>query len=295
MQNRPFEDISVSYSEIEFPEDFPIAFTRHVQRYQSGGALHFHNGIEIGICHEGTGLFFIDNRIIPFEPGDISVIFPDQPHIAQSPNERPSLWSFLTVDAERLFCDMSAEQFRAIRSAVNGEHRLSGILPGWEYASLSSLVRILFEELEKGGPNYQLSVKGLMLSVLLMVSRRSESKEISLSKTPSKDLIRLSPAISHICANYREDIAVPELAKLCNLSVTHFRRLFYRTMGRPPSEYLLEVRMRMARSLLKSTEMPVSEVSMSIGYDSLSSFNRHFKQNNGISPREYRKKHKEQN
>ncbi|MBO4366129.1 MAG: AraC family transcriptional regulator, partial [Clostridia bacterium] len=62
MQNRPFEDISVSYSEIDFPEDFPIAFTRHVQRYQSGGALHFHNGIEIGICHEGTGLFFIDNR-----------------------------------------------------------------------------------------------------------------------------------------------------------------------------------------------------------------------------------------
>ena len=289
MQNRPYEGISVSYSEITFPEDFPIAFTRHLQRYQSGGALHFHNGIEIGICYEGTGLFFIDNRIIPFGPSDVSVIFPDQPHIAQSPDESPSLWSFLTVDAERLFCDMSADPFRAVRSAVNGKHCLSGILPGSEYPSLSSLVRILFEELERGETDYRLSVKGLMLSVLLMVSRLSEEDETEKENTP-EDLIRLSPAINRICANYREDVTVPELARLCSLSVTHFRRLFRRTMGRTPSEYLLEVRMRTARSLLKATEMPISEVSMSIGYDSLSSFNRHFKQSNGISPREYRRR-----
>ena len=292
MQNRPYDDISVSYSEITFPEDFPIAFTRHLQRYQSGEALHFHNGIEIGLCREGSGLFFIDNRIIPFGPGDVSVIFPDQPHIAQSPNENPSSWSFLTVDAERLFCDISASQFRKVQAATNGKHCLSGILPVTEYKEISSIVGMIFDELEKQQTEYRLAVKGLMLSLLLMVSRLSadESRESGASSAAA-DIMLLSPAISHICSHYGEDISVPELAKLCNLSVTHFRRLFRRTMGRAPSEYLLEVRMRMARSLLKSTEISVAEVALSIGYGSISSFNRHFRQNCGVSPREYRKRY----
>ena len=291
MQNRPFDDISVSYSEITFPEDFPIAFTRHLQRYQSGAALHFHNGIEIGVCREGSGLFFIDNRIIPFGPGDVSVIFSDQPHIAQSPNENPSSWSFLTVDAERLFCDMSASQFRKVQAAINGKHCLSGILPGAEYKEISSLVLMIFDELENQGRDYRLAVKGLMLSFLLMVSRLSANgrAENGADCAAAEDIMLLSPAISHICAHYGEDISVPELAKLCSLSVTHFRRLFRRTMGRAPSEYLLEVRMRMARSLLRSTGISVAEVALSIGYGSISSFNRHFKQNCGVSPREYRR------
>lgn len=294
MQKRPYGGISVSYSEITFPEDFPVAFTRHVQRYQSGEALHFHNGIEIGICYEGTGLFFIDNRILSFGPGDVSIIFPDQPHIAQSPDANPSRWSFLTVDTERLFCDMSTDQFHAVRSAVSGRHFMSGILPGAEYRNLSALVRILFEELESTEPNHKLSAKGLILSILLMASRLSEDgSEQSSDRAPSEEILLLSPAISHICSHYPEDVTVPDLAKLCNLSVSHFRRLFHRTMGRSPSEYLLEVRMRMARSLLKATAIPISEVSMIIGFGSLSSFNRHFKECNGISPREYRGKHKE--
>lgn len=290
MQNRPYEDVSVSYSEITYPEDFPIAFTRHLQRYQSGGALHFHNGIEIGICHEGSGVFFIDNRIIPFGPGDVSVIFPDQPHIAQSPNENPSRWSFLTVDAERLFCDMGADQFRRVQAAVNGGHCLSGILSGGEYKEISSLVGIIFKELEEQRSDYKLSVKGLMLALMLMVARLSGGEESGPDIAAAEDIMLLSPAVNHISARYGEEITVPQLAKLCNLSVTHFRRLFKRTMGRSPSEYLLEVRMRMARSLLKSTNISVSEVALSIGCGSISSFNRHFRQNCGSSPREYRKK-----
>lgn len=289
MQNRPLEDVSISYCEIDFPEDFPISFIAHLQRYQSGGALHFHNGIEIGICHEGSGVFFIDNRIIPFGPGDVSVIFPDQPHIAQSPDENPSRWSFLTVDAERLFCDMSASQFRRVKAAIEGGHCLSGILPGAEYKEISSLVGMIFKELEDKQNDYRLAVKGLMLSLLLMVARLSGADAESGTGAAAEDIMLLSPAVSHICAHYGEPVSVPELAKLCNLSVTHFRRLFRRTMGRAPSEYLLEVRMRMARSLLKSTGLSISEVAMSTGYDSISSFNRHFKQNCGVSPREYRK------
>ena len=292
MQNRPYEGISVSYCEIAFPEDFPISFVRHLQRYRSGDALHFHNGIEIGICHEGSGVFFIDNRIIPFGPGDVSVIFPDQPHIAQSPDENPSRWSFLTVDAERLFSNMGADQFRRIKAAVNGRHCLSGILPGAEYKEISSLVAMIIKELEEQQNDYRLVVKGLMLSLFLMAARLSGANDESASGADAEDIMLLSPAVNHICAHYGEELSVPELAKLCNLSVTHFRRLFRRTMGRAPSEYLLEVRMRMARNLLKSTSLSVSEVAMRTGYGSFSSFNRHFRQSCGASPREYRKSFK---
>ena len=291
MQNRPLETFSVSYSEITLPEDFPVAFTRHLQRYQSG-ALHFHNGIEIGICYEGTGLFFIGSRILPFGPGDVTVIFPDQPHIAQSPDDRPSKWSFLTVDAERMYCDMTAEQFRPVRSLIDGSHRdFPGLLPGSEHPVISHLTEMIFTELEGQGADYRLSVKSLMLSLLLMVARLPEIGRPDDGKrgAETSGMLLLSPAVSHICSHYGEEITVTELARLCSLSVTHFRRVFRNTMGRSPSDYLLEVRMRMARSLLKSTDCSVSEVAMRTGYRSISSFNRQFRQSYHMSPREYRK------
>ena len=292
MQNRTSGEVSVFYYEVEFPESFPVAFTRHLQRYQSGDSLHFHNGLEIGYCHQGSGLFFVDHHIIPFGAGDTSFIFADQPHIAQSPDEDPSYWSFLTVDVERLLCDLSVPCYQPIAEMLFSRPDMPSILKKEEHESISTLVKTIFEELEAQQPNYQLTVKGLIWSLLLMLLRLADDGGDTEHKKPAStnEMIRLSPAINHICAHYREKISIPELAKMCHVSDTHFRRLFRETLGVTPSAYLLKVRMRMAKSMLKSTDITVSEVALCVGYETLSSFNRHFLAFNNMTPTEYRKK-----
>ena len=101
MQKRPTVEPArgqISYLEIPLPAEFPVHVFSYVQGFRDWSRLHFHNGVEIGLCLEGEGLFLIENRILPFSAGDISLIFPDQPHIARSGPGAPSRWYFITVD-----------------------------------------------------------------------------------------------------------------------------------------------------------------------------------------------------
>ena len=84
---------------------------------------------------------------------------------------------------------------------------------------------------------------------------------------------------------------VTELSELYNMSEGHFIRQFKVYTGYTPLEYRAMKRMENAKSLLSGTDMSVSDISESLGFDDPLYFSRVFKKNTGISPREYRKKY----
>ena len=96
------------------------------------------------------------------------------------------------------------------------------------------------------------------------------------------------PALSFITQNYQREISIKELAHVCNFSATHFRVLFKKAMGRTPKQYLSYIRVKMARTLLTSTDNSILNIAQSVGYDSVSSFYRTFHSLYGQTPSEYR-------
>ncbi|MNY74794.1 transcriptional activator FtrA [compost metagenome] len=78
-----------------------------------------------------------------------------------------------------------------------------------------------------------------------------------------------------------EPIHIEELAAICNLSITHFRRTFRACMGSAPLDYLIHMRMQMASALLCHTDSSILSISEKVGYSTLSSFNRHFQDMDG--------------
>lgn len=288
MQKRPLPELSVTYSEQTYRDDFPVSCSRHIQRYQSGGSLHFHNVLEIGYCYEGSGLFFIENNILPFSEGDVSFILPDQPHIAQSPDENPSYWGFISADTERLFCDNAG--YKAIAPIVYFSRSAPSILSKRTCGNVSEIVRLIIDEMEKQPTNYRSAVKSLLWVLLLMIDRLCNENNIEKFENGNMagKILQISPSINFISTHYQEEINIDQLALMCNLSSTHFRRIFKQTMGCNPSDYLMEVRMHMAISMLKSTNAAISDVALSVGYETLSSFNRNFLKFNHMTPREYR-------
>lgn len=288
MQKRSFPECSVTYSELSFPDDFPVSCSKHIQKYRSGDSLHFHNILEIGYCYQGSGLFFVDNNIIPFSKGDVSFILPDQPHIAQSPAENPSYWSFVSVDTDRMFCDNAG--YKAAAPIVYFRRSAPSILSKSEHENVTEIVRLIIDEMEKQPTNYRLTVKNLLLVLLLMIGRLCQEGNIEKYEDgqTAGNILQVSPSIYFISTHYQESICTEQLAMMCNLSNTHFRRVFKRSMGYTPSEYLMKVRMDMAASMLKSTSSAIAEVAVSVGYDTLSSFNRNFQKRFHLSPRDYR-------
>ncbi len=79
------------------------------------------------------------------------------------------------------------------------------------------------------------------------------------------------------------------LAQACHgwMSRTAFAQTFKRTVGTSAIEYLTRWRMTLAISRLRNTKMPMSELALSVGYESESAFSTAFKHMWGSSPRKY--------
>ncbi|MGO4294329.1 helix-turn-helix domain-containing protein [Chitinophaga sp. RAB17] len=87
--------------------------------------------------------------------------------------------------------------------------------------------------------------------------------------------------------NIYNTVTVEELAFLCNMSLSTFKRRFARIYGTSPNKWLLEKKMQKAAQLLKQGECKASEIYFELGYENLSSFIQSFKQVHGITPKQY--------
>jgi AraC-like DNA-binding protein len=84
--------------------------------------------------------------------------------------------------------------------------------------------------------------------------------------------------------NYSQDISVEEMARIMRLSRSHFTRLFSRNMGMGPREYLEDLRLKTAASLLQNETITIKEVAGRVGIQDENYFCRLFKNRYGLSP-----------
>lgn len=98
-------------------------------------------------------------------------------------------------------------------------------------------------------------------------------------------------AIIYMNENYASDITLEQLADISEVTKQHFCRVFKEKMKMRPMEYLARKRISVARGLLVSTKLSVSEIGRAVGYDSLTYFGMVFKKYEGISPTDCRKRH----
>ena len=95
-------------------------------------------------------------------------------------------------------------------------------------------------------------------------------------------------AITFMEHNYHQEITVENLSDVCKLNRSYFSKLFKESMGCPPQEFLIRLRLSKAAELMKTTSHSIGDVSMMCGYPNQLHFSRAFKKRYGCSPREWR-------
>ena len=88
--------------------------------------------------------------------------------------------------------------------------------------------------------------------------------------------------------NLYSNMSLEEFAKLCNTSVSTFKRKFKEIYHETPKKYLSKMKMKKASQFLNNKENRISDIAYDCGFDSLATFNRIFKNHFGKSPSEYR-------
>jgi AraC-like DNA-binding protein len=99
---------------------------------------------------------------------------------------------------------------------------------------------------------------------------------------------RLLRARDHMDRTYAEPLDVATTARIALMSEAHFIRTFRQTFGETPHRYLQRRRVERAMFLLRETDRSVTEICFDVGFISLGTFSRTFKEIVGESPREFR-------
>lgn len=97
-------------------------------------------------------------------------------------------------------------------------------------------------------------------------------------------LRRLLRAKDRMDAASHEAWPVARLAEVSGVSEDHFAHAFKEAFGIPPHRYLLTRRIEQASTLLRDTELPITEIAFATGWESLGSFGRTFRDITGKSP-----------
>lgn len=124
-----------------------------------------------------------------------------------------------------------------------------------------------------------------LLHRIIAMMEKEQVTEVQDSK--SAEMKRVA---EYIHDNFTDrELTVSRLAKLCNMSETYFRRLFYESFSVLPLEYINELRLEYALELLQTGYYTVAEAADKCGFSSVYYFSAFIKKQTGRSPAEYLK------
>ena len=122
------------------------------------------------------------------------------------------------------------------------------------------------------------------LMLYLLDSQGPEVIHFFLEKKLSPQTLNFKKVIEQ---NLENKLSLDELAFLCNMSVSTFKRKFMEHYQSSPSKWFLEKRMEQAEYMLRVQRLKPSEIYFDLGFSNLSSFSHAFKNRYGTSPAKY--------
>jgi AraC family transcriptional regulator len=103
---------------------------------------------------------------------------------------------------------------------------------------------------------------------------------------------RIKKVLEYVNIHYSEKITTKDLSSVCGLSLSHFHRIFTQIMNYTPNNLIIKVRLDKAKEYIVKTELTIYDIAEKCGFDNVSYFSYLFKQKTGLSPSQFRKRHR---
>jgi AraC family L-rhamnose operon transcriptional activator RhaR/AraC family L-rhamnose operon regulatory protein RhaS len=274
------------------PDGFPISVERREPQKPFG--LHAHEFAEIVIVTAGRGVHVTGKETYPLNTGDAFVIGGSRQHDYHSMERlclvnilfQPEKLNLRTYDLRNLpgyHALFTLEPAWRRRHQFNGRLRLT--TP--ELMSVMAFVDKLEEELAARANGFKFMATAAFMQIVGYLSRCYGKAKNS----DSRALLRIGAAISHLEANNQEPIDLDQLARIAHMSNRNFIRNFQAAMGSSPIAYVIQLRVNRGASLLRRTQLNVTEIAFRVGFSDSNYFARQFRKLLGVTPSQYRQQH----
>ena len=152
------------------------------------------------------------------------------------------------------------------------------------YASLNAIFSQINGLYEETPPGYELAIKSCLLQAIFLLLPYGVSGKNQDTDSASE---KLKTVLDYIHLHYADALSIKELAAQCYFSEYYFMRFFKKHMHMTVIEYLNNLRMEKAVELFEQGHTSIIEVSMSVGFHSLSYFHKVFREKFSITPKQF--------
>jgi AraC-like DNA-binding protein len=253
---------------------------------------HYHPEYELVLVTESTGNRFIGDHISNFSAGNLALIGPNIPHTYQ--NDIKYYVPDSNLRAKSIVIHFSeaslGEDFLKLPEAKPLKKLFEQSLKGLEITGETN--KVISERLEK--IVFLTGLKRWLCLVEMLMTIASSTEVLPICKTSvigknEKEANRLCSVLDWAVNNFENDLRISEAASKCNMTENAFSRFFAQRTRKTFSSFLSELRLNKATTLLKETELSVTEICYECGFNNVSNFNRQFLKVYNINPVKYKK------
>ncbi|MFC4776320.1 AraC family transcriptional regulator [Paenibacillus sp. GCM10023252] len=272
--------------QVSFDEQLQMSLSEWTP-HTANTPLHWHSFMEVGVCLSGRGQFHFEHISYPVEAGDVFLATHLERHMCQADAEDPSRYIFIHFSPSVL---MREEIELLMPFACRSPHISRRIQSSETVAGeIRTLVERMLIEQSDTGEFYRQFMKHSLTIICILLSRyyRKALTPEAWNKQKLR-LEQLQPALDYILEHFREPIRLEHIAEQLYLSSSRTRHLFIEVVGRGFKEYLLQLRIDEAKSLLVNTDRTILDIVFLCGFQSQAAFYETFRRLVGQTPGEYR-------
>ncbi len=262
------------------------------QKPQSRMFLHDHPLTELVLVMSGRCRHLLGNDSFPVQAGDVFVITPGMCH-GYADTENLVIVN-LMFDLDLLGVPrFDLDELPGYHALFTFEPRLRRQkqfsarlrLSLARIAEIDTLAAAIEREVLHPTAGSLFTAISYLMHIIVALSREYSLQECA----ESLDMLRLGGALTFVEGNYQRPIAVEELARLAHMSERSLYRAFQTALGCSPLEYVLQLRLRRASELLRSSDDKLDEIAKRTGFADGGYLSRQFRKHYHLSPSEYRR------
>lgn len=237
---------------------------------------HMHAFSEIFFITQGKGIFHTKTEDIPIQKGMIIVVNPMTVHTEISSEESPLEYAVFSIK-NTTFVGQNSEASKQVF--------VFNFLSDYEF--LFNIIRVLEDEEEQKRPLWQNAVINEFNKFVLFVLRKTGLYSLQFDSTEKPNTMSLIHLF--LKSQYQEEITLDKLANYFFLNKYYLAHAYKSKYGVPIMKQLNIIRCKEAKNLLETTNLPIYEIAISVGFNSISHFSSTYKSIINESPAKTRK------
>lgn len=256
--------------------------------------MNRHGYFEVLYLCSGSANCHIQDRLLPFNEGDLAIIGSTLYHRIECQSSTPVTIAALFFEPDLIRCDGASDSAEYLTPFLLQDEDFPHVIPaetGVPRQVLDLMLR-LRAETPPTSSRGRLAVKTYlkMLLMLLVNQYAPYAGTVETYQRQQENLERLRPLFRYLGDNCGDSIQVREAARVCGMSESHFMSLFKRVTGLSFVTYFNHFRIERAQALLAGTNESMASISQQVGFCDQSYFGTVFRRIVGMTPATYRRR-----